>query len=122
MHNAVPASAIQALPMPIWPAEIHPHEPIQGWIQRAAERNYALSTESFVDSLGLSGRDWDYDELLNIVQQLPIEDFAQLEACTPKRCGDGYEIRGHKLPYRFILKSGRRVCPMCLEEQRYVRT
>lgn len=122
MSGNVSASSIGALPMPIWPAKTYPLEPIQGWIHRAAERNYALSTDSFVDSLGLNGRDWDYDGLLNIVQQLPIEDLAELESCTPKRCEEGYEIRGHKLPYRFISKSSRRVCPMCLEEQRYVRT
>lgn len=111
-----------SLPMSIWPAETFPLEPVQGWIHRAAERNYAFSTDTFVDSLGVSGRDWDYDELLKIVQQMPIDGYAEIEHCTPKRSNEGYEICGHKVPFRFISKSERRVCPQCLEEERYVRT
>ncbi|MFO6430279.1 TniQ family protein [Erythrobacter sp. W302b] len=122
MPSTVSASAIEALPMPIWPAEIYPLEPVQGWFQRAAKRNYALSADAFVDSLGLSGRDWDYDEMLKVVHQLPIDGLDALEASTPKRCDNIYEICGHKLSLRFITKSSRRVCPMCLDERRYVRT
>ena len=108
--------------MPIWPAEIYPHEPVQSCIHRAAERNYAFSTDSFIETLGLSGRDWDYDALLNVIQPLPIDYRAELEHYTPKRSSDGYEICGHKVPLRFISKSERRVCPQCVEEDRYVRT
>lgn len=111
-----------SLPMSIWPAETFPLEPVQGWIHRAAERNYAFSTDTFVASLGLSGKDWDYDELLKIVSQLPIESYADIEHCTPKRGSQGYDICGHKVPSRFISKNERRVCPRCLEEERYVRT
>ena len=109
------------LPMSIWPAETFPFEPVQGWIHRAAERNYAFSTDTFVNSLGVSGRDWDYDELLKVVQQMPIDGYAELEHCTPKRSNEGYEICGHKVPIRFVSKGERRVCPQCLEEKRYVR-
>ncbi|MBU2326087.1 MAG: hypothetical protein KJ755_01820, partial [Alphaproteobacteria bacterium] len=86
------------LPISSWPAETYPFEPIQGWVHRAAERNYAFSTDAFVASFGLSGKDWDYDELLRIARQLPIKDYEGLEHSTPKRCGDGYDICGHKVP------------------------
>lgn len=114
-------TVIMTLPMPIWPAETYPLEPVQGWIHRAAERNYAFSTDAFIDSLGLSGRDWDYDELLKIVQQLPIDSYSEIEHCTSKRCSEGYEICGYRVPFRFISKSERRVCPQCLAEGRYIR-
>lgn len=107
--------------MSIWPAETYPLEPVHGWIHRAADRNYAFSTDTFVASLGLSGKDWNYDELLKIVRQLPIRLSSQLEHNTPKRCPEGYEICGQKVPSRAISKSERRVCPQCLDDQRYVR-
>lgn len=122
MNSETSTTTTDWLPMSIWPAETYRLEPVQGWIHRAAERNYAFSTDTFVDSLGVSSRDWDYDELLKIVQQMPINGYAEIEHCTPKRSNQGYEICGHKVPFRFISKSERRVCPQCLEEERYVRT
>lgn len=121
MHNRRGHSGGAALPMSKWPGEAYPNEPIHGWIHRAAARNHAFSTRTFVASLGLNGKDWDYDELLQIAGQLPISFFGQLEFNTPKRCDEGYEICGQKLPFKAISKSARRVCPQCLEELRYVR-
>lgn len=116
-----PNLKIETLPMRSWPSEVYPLEPVQGWIQRAAKKNYAFSVDTFIDSLGLSGRDWDYDELLKIAEQLPIAGYAELESSTPKRREEGYEMCQHKVPFRFISKKRRRVCAMCLEERPYVR-
>ena len=122
MHSRRLQTGTEKLPISIWPAETYRHEPVHGWIHRAAARNYAYSTDTFIASLGLSGRDWNYDELLKIVRELPINEHDELEHNTPKHSGDGYELCGHMLALRFISKSERRVCPQCLDDQRYVRT
>lgn len=115
------ASNCASLPMSNWPAEVYPFEPIHGWFQRAAEVNYAFSTDSFLGVLGLNGVDWDFEEQLEIAHQLPIDGYEQLEWNTPKRIEGGYEICGHQLAARLFAKGARRVCPHCLADGRYVR-
>lgn len=112
---------IARLPMSNWPGEVYPHEPVYGFLQRAATANYAFSTEAFLLSLGLNGLDWDFDEQLEVVNQLPIYGSDELAWNTPRRTTQGYEICGHLLPSRTFSKGRRRVCPLCLEEERYIR-
>lgn len=109
------------LPMSNWPTEVKPFEPVYGWMQRAARENYALSADSFVCSLGLNGRDWDFEELLEVASGLPLRSFPSLEWNTPKRAGTEIEICGHRLPQQFFTRSERRVCPKCLSESRHIQ-
>lgn len=109
------------LPMSRWPAEIHPFEPVYGWMQRAADANHAFSTETFLQTLGLNGTDSAFEEQLEIVQQLPIVGYDHLEWSTPRRSDDGLLVCGHQVSTRFLSKQGRRVCPKCLDDGRYTR-
>ena len=115
-------SELSALPMAAWPPDVRHLEPVHGWIQRAAEANHAYSTTGFIESLGLNGRDWDFDALLEIAAQLPLESIQALEQHTPRRTDVGYSIKDFSVPERFIAKRGRRVCPVCLSESRHIRT
>ncbi len=110
------------LPMAAWPPDVRDLEPVHGWIQRAAETNHAYSTTSFIENLGLNGRDWDFDALLEVTEPLPLQDFPALKRNTPKRIRTGYNVNNLRVPKRFIAKRGRRVCPVCLSESRHVRT
>lgn len=110
-----------APPMSNWPVDILTAEPVYGWMQRAAAENYALSTPGFVEGLGLNGRNWDFDEFLEIAQQLPLSEYSQLEHNTPRRRDDAWEICGHQLTTRFFSKRTRRVCPVCIDESRHIR-
>lgn len=119
IHNT---RALNELPVRRWPEAVLSEEPIYGWISRLAQANYAFSTVTFLQSLGLGGIDWDYDEQLGFAQGLPIEGLSQLGHFTPKKVDGGYEIAGERLPSRQILKGARRVCPACLAESRHVRS
>lgn len=110
-----------ALPMAAWPPDVRDLEPVHGWIQRAAEANHAYSTTSFIESLGLNGRDWDFDAFLEIADQLPLGGLQALHRNTPKRTDSGYRIYDLNVPERFIAKRGRRVCPVCLSKSRHIR-
>lgn len=109
------------LPMSRWPAEVHQFEPVYGWMQRAADANHSFSTETFLQALGLNGTDSSFDEQLRVVEQLPLSGYDHLEWSTPKRSNDGLIVCGHRVSSRFFSKLGRRVCPKCLDEERYTR-
>lgn len=119
VHNI---TSLNELPVRRWPEAVLIEEPIYGWISRLAEVNYAFSTVTFLQSLGLGGIDWDYDELLGFAEGLPIQGISELAHFTPKKVDGGYEIAGERLPSRQILKGARRVCPACLAESRHVRS
>ncbi|WP_421856528.1 TniQ family protein [Oceanicaulis sp.] len=119
IHNINP---LNELPVRRWPEASLSEEPIYGWISRLAEANYAFSTVTFLQSLGLGGIDWDYDEQLGFAQGLPIQGLSELAHFTPKKIDGGYEIAGERLASRQILKGARRVCPACLAESRHVRS
>lgn len=112
---------LSSLPMSNWPVDVGPFEPVYGWMQRAAGENHAHSTDSFVWSLGLNGRAWDFDEQLEIVGQLPLSDFAMLKWNTPKRVATGLEICGQTLATRWFSRRERRVCPVCINEAKSIR-
>ena len=109
------------LPMSRWPLELFPYEPAYSWIKRAAAANHALSTDAFIWSLGQSGRDWDYEALLEIAQQLPISYVDQMRWSTPRQAGTNSVVCGHRISSKFFAKNRRRVCPVCLDENRYSR-
>lgn len=109
------------LPMPAWPESVFPHEPVYSWLHRAAETNGAYSVKGFYEGFGINGKNPSYDEMIEVVQQLPINGIDQLRSNTPLAHENGFVLGEQVLPARCIIKGKRRVCPICLEESRHAR-
>lgn len=108
-------------PIPAWPAEVLPDEPVHGFFQRLAAVNGQLSCRTFAASLGLNGRNYDFEQMLDFCSALPVVDCEALAGGTPRRSPESVRLRSEVFSSTHFAFSSVRVCVACLAESRYHR-
>ena len=109
-----------APPLPTWPRDVHPFEPVHGYAQRLAQRNGLMSVSTLMESLGYSGRRPEPRDLLRVISQLPGVDIDLLESQTPKY-SNIVEVSGQCFRTRDVSICRPRVCSDCLRVGNYYR-
>ncbi|MFY8210616.1 MAG: TniQ family protein [Caulobacter sp.] len=107
-------------PLPSWPNEVHPFEPVHGYFQRLAQRNGLSSVPVIMDSLGYLGRRPAPEHLLAIANRFPGVDTGSLARSTAS-IGDYVELNGQVFRKGDFSFRRPRVCSECLKEAHYYR-
>lgn len=113
--------ALKPPPVSAWPPEVFPDEPVHGFFQRLASVNGQMSCRTFAACLGLNGRNFDFEELLDFCTALPIRGVDELRRSTPRRANDTVMLRGEAFSPTHFAFASVRVCAACVSESRYHR-
>jgi hypothetical protein len=108
-------------PVSCWPAQVHADEPVHGFFQRVAAANGQMSCRTFAACLGLNGRNFDFEELLEFCATLPTIDIEALSNATPQRLGHEVVLRGETFSPTHFSFRGVRICAACVNESRHHR-
>lgn len=108
-------------PVPAWPSEVLPDEPVHGFFQRLAAANGQLSCRTFAASLGLNGRNYDFEQLLDFCSALPVAGREGLADSTPRRSLDAVFLKREKFSPSHFSFGRVRVCAACIAESRHHR-
>ncbi len=114
---------IQTLVFARWDAVPAIDEAAHGYFMRLAELEGSVSMTTFAQWNDLEVHRVDTNQLMETLERhpMPPEWFKRLRFNTPLREGDGYVLRGHRLPYHHIHFEPRRWCAGCIHESPHHR-
>ncbi|NKJ38728.1 TniQ family protein [Rhizobium sp. SG570] len=114
---------IQTFVFSRWDAAPAEDEPAHGFFMRLAELEGSVSMTTFANWNDLEVNRVATNQLMETLERhpMPPQWFERLRFNTPLRDGDGYILRGHRLPYHQIRFGPRRWCPGCIHESPHHR-
>lgn len=78
------ASPSTRYPLPSWPREAYPFEPAHGYFRRLAAANAQVSVRTLGSYVGVNGRNFDREELLEFCSRFPSKGIENLQRSTPQ--------------------------------------
>lgn len=109
-------------PLPAWPREAYPFEPAHGYFRRLAAANAQVSVRTLGSYVGVNGRNFDREELLEFCSRFPSKGIENLQRSTPQIEGSLVIMNGETIsrtkdytPYH------PRACVSCLRDSYYYR-
>jgi len=108
--------------LPAWPREAFPFEPAHGFFRRLAAANAQISVRTLGAYVGVNGRNFDREELLEFCSRFPSINIENLRRFTPRAEGPLVAMNGEFISHnKDYTPYHPRVCPSCLNEAYYYR-
>ncbi|WP_313008610.1 TniQ family protein [Brevundimonas vesicularis] len=115
-------SPLIEFPLPAWPREAFPFEPAHGYFRRLAVANAQVSVRTLGSYVGVNGRNFDREELLEFCSRFPSVGIENLKRFTPKIEGPLVIMNGELISRKKDYNPYHpRACPSCLRETYYYR-